>query len=103
MSDKPQQDEDLLEQIITDGLKKLDGRKEDTAPEEAFSEPTEKTEPSEPEVKPNKRSSVYIYLFILFAAAFLMLLLAYFVQLRMGEPARPICWGSASTNAALHS
>ena len=35
----------------------------------------------------NKRSSVYIYLLILFGAAFLMLLLAYFVQQRNSESA----------------
>ena len=33
----------------------------------------------------NKRSSVYIYLLVLFGAAFLMLLLAYFVQQRNSE------------------
>ena len=33
----------------------------------------------------NKRSSVYVYLIILFGAAFLMLLLAYFVQQRNNE------------------
>lgn len=35
--------------------------------------------------KPNKTTPVFIYLAILFAAAFLMLLLAYFVQLRNSE------------------
>ncbi len=35
--------------------------------------------------KKNKRSSVYVYLAVLFGAAFLMLLLAYFVQQRNNE------------------
>lgn len=45
---------------------------------------TPKPERAAPSDK-NKRSSVYIYLLILFGAAFLMLLLAYFVQQRNSE------------------
>lgn len=44
-------------------------------------EPERSTSPTEK----NKRSSVYVYLAILFGAAFLMLLLAYFVQQRNNE------------------
>ena len=47
---------------------------------------TSKPESATPPGK-NKRSSVYIYLLILFGAAFLMLLLAYFVQQRNSESA----------------
>lgn len=92
MSDKPQ--EDILDQIITQGLNKMDTPPEppqeeasrqnppqgETAPEEAPAGQDGKT--ASPAQKRNKRSSVYIYLLILFGAAFMMLLLAYFVQQR---------------------
>ena len=40
-----------------------------------------------PEKKPGKNTSVFTYLAILFAAAFLLLLLAYFIQQRNSEVA----------------
>lgn len=99
MSEKPQAvredgQEDLLEQIITQGLEKLNAPAQATAtaeapPEAAPSAP--KQEPSGEAVHPanrrNKRSAVYLYLLVLFGAAFLMLLLAYFVQQRSSEDA----------------
>lgn len=45
----------------------------------------ETNKPSPPAPQLNKRSSVYIYLAVLFGAAFLMLLLAYFIQQRNSE------------------
>lgn len=45
-------------------------------------EPPAETPPSPPQPEKNRRSSVYVYLAVLFGAAFLMLLLAYFVQQR---------------------
>lgn len=91
MNDIPQhgtddgQQDDLLEQIFTDGLNRLAQPTEQASPEEAASQPAEKTKTAEPEVRKNKRSSVYIYLLILFGAAFFMLLLAYFIQQRNSE------------------
>ena len=46
---------------------------------------SEKPQHTEPAPGKSKRSSVYVYLAVLFAAAFLMLLLAYFVQQRNNE------------------
>ena len=88
MSGKPEKpQDDLLEKIISDGLNRIDnpGQEQKPAPQEEPSPP-----PAEEEQKPpekNKRSSVYIYLLILFGAAFMMLLLAYFVQQRNSETA----------------
>lgn len=45
-------------------------------------EPPTETPSSPPQPEKNRRSSVYVYLAVLFGAAFLMLLLAYFVQQR---------------------
>ena len=99
MSGKPQEiqtdeQEDLLEQIITQGLDQMTaseraqtgpdapGPETPPAPQQ---EDSEKTAP--PADRKNRRSSVYLYLLVLFGAAFLMLLLAYFVQQRSNENA----------------
>ena len=70
--------EDLLEQIITQGLDKM------KAPAQAADGPAP-AQAAPPVSGRNKRSSVYLYLLILFGAAFMMLLLAYFVQQRSSE------------------
>lgn len=87
MSDKSKhkpdgQEDDILEQVISQGLNKLNTPPEEEAASPTEQKPEEKTPPSETK---NKRSSVYIYLLILFGAAFMMLLLAYFVQQRNSE------------------
>lgn len=96
MSDKPQQtpseeQNDILEQIIAQGLNKMDApaqgepSPQDVPSQEPSPTPEGKQEGNPPTEKKNKRSSVYIYLLILFGAAFMMLLLAYFVQQRNSE------------------
>lgn len=57
----------------------------DSAP--AGGPPEEKANVSPPNPKPNRHSSVYLYLLVLFGAAFVLLLLAYFVQQRSNENA----------------
>ena len=98
MSGKPQEtqtdEQDLLEQIITQGLEKINAPAPAAAAGEA---PADETPPApgqedsggamRPAKKNNRRSTVYLYLLILFGAAFLMLLLAYFVQRRSNESA----------------
>ena len=99
MSEKPQEAraderEDLLEQIISQGLEKIkapvQAADEPEAPPEAASSPPE-PESGERAVplrdRKSRRSAVYLYLLVLFGAAFLMLLLAYFVQQRSSESA----------------
>ena len=92
MSEKPQEtradaQEDLLEQIFAQGL-------ETTAPAQTASAgeaPAGKTPPAPareatpPAGRKNRCSAVYLYLLVLFGAAFLMLLLAYFIQRRSNE------------------
>lgn len=98
MSERPQEiradgQEDLLEQIITQGLDKLNApsAQAEAGPEAQADEtpPVPKQEDggktATPEGSKNRRSAVYLYLLILFGAAFLMLLLAYFVQQRSNE------------------
>ena len=97
MSEKPQADPggkraDLLEQVFIRGLNKMDAPAQIMMSED---DSTEKTHPSpqredgskaEPTAsRKNRSSAVYLYLLILFGAAFLMLLLAYFVQQRNKE------------------
>ena len=96
MSEKPQEargePEDLLEQIITQGLEKIPAPAQTAArpaaPPDSAS-PAPRQEHGEGDAPPagsrNRRSAVYLYLLILFGAAFLMLLLAYFVQRRSSE------------------
>ena len=94
MSEKPQEtrDDDLLEQIITQGLEKIKAPTQATAteeipPGEAPSTPEQGSGVSPSADRKNRRSAVYLYLLVLFGAAFLMLLLAYFVQQRSSEDA----------------
>ena len=84
--------EDLLEQIITHELEKINAPARTTDAREAFPneaplapEQEDGEETPLPADRKNRRSSVYLYLLILFGAAFLMLLLAYFVQRRSSE------------------
>ena len=100
MSEKPQAvredgQEDLLEQIITQGLEKMNAPTQATAtaevpPETAPSAPRQEPsgEAAHPASRRSKRSAVYLYLLVLFGAAFLMLLLAYFVQRRNNDDLR---------------
>ena len=97
MSEKPQtvredESEDLLEQIITQGLEKMNAPAQVAAAEEAskdesphHAKPADSGESGTPPDRKNKRSAVYLYLLILFGAAFLMLLLAYFIQQRSSK------------------
>ena len=66
--------------------------KEHTIPGEAPNVSRETSQPRETNAQEapgkNKRSSFYVYLAVLFGAAFLMLLLAYFVQRRNNETAQ---------------
>ena len=97
MNGKPQEirkneREDLLEQIITQGLDKMNTHPQAEAGPEA---PADEAQPAperedsgkavSPTEKKNRRSAVYLYLLILFGAAFLMLLLAYLIQQRSSE------------------
>lgn len=103
MSEKPQQDvsretscddsvstpeQDMLNEIMDRAMSKSSfPPKEERYDVQNPAEPGDGShETLEPENSPptdkNKRSSVYIYLVVLFGAAFLMLLLAYFVQQR---------------------
>lgn len=96
MSEKPQKiragvQEDPLEQIITQGLDKIEAPEHATTVEIPTDEapPTPKQEDSgenpPPASRKSRRSAVYLYLLILFGAAFMMLLLAYFIQQRSNE------------------
>lgn len=94
MSDKPRHNqddvqEDLIEQIISQGLNRQKASPQEEAPaDETPPAPEEKAkEKASSREKRNKRSSAYIYLLILFGAAFFMLLLAYFIQQRNSESA----------------
>ena len=97
MNGKPQEaredeQEDILEHIITQGLDKRKAGTQTAAAEESPEGETPPTLQQEesgaaapPANKKNRRSAVYLYLLILFGAAFFMLLLAYFVQQRSNE------------------
>lgn len=111
MSDKPQSTEprpdvsretpeaDLLESIIDKSLtEQEDARNKPAAGEQPKDTPETPLEDEalpaapEPEGKKtpapaNKRTSVYRYLLVLFGAAFVLLLLAYFIQQRSSETA----------------
>ena len=87
MNEQPQEtrmeeQEDLLERIITHGLEQTKAPVDETPPVPKQEDGGGTTPPEE---KKNRRSSVYLYLLVLFGAAFLMLLLAYFVQQRSSE------------------
>ena len=97
MNGKPQEarkdeQEDILEQIIAQGLDKRKTSAQTAAAEkssEGETPPSPRQEDSgaaaPPANKKNRRSAVYLYLLILFGAAFFMLLLAYFIQQRSNE------------------
>ena len=98
MSGKPQEvrideQERLIEQIITQGLDQIKAQAETVTLEahESKASPASEQEgggkPAPPSGGKNRRSAVYLYLLVLFGAAFLMLLLAYFVQRRSSEDA----------------
>ena len=89
MSEKSQEPrdeekEDLLEQIFTRELNQMKASTQTAAAEES-PELKYSGESSPPANRKSRRSAVYLYLLILFGAAFLMLLLAYFVQQRNSE------------------
>lgn len=95
MSERTQEargDEDLLEKIITQGLDQMKESPQEKAGSETSVGETSLApqrensgEAATPADGKNRRSAVYLYLLILFGAAFLMLLLAYFVQQRSNE------------------
>lgn len=98
MSERPQaarvdDQEDLFEQIITQELEKRKAPAQAAAAVEApgsepspAPKPEDSVEAASPAGGKTKRSAaVYLYLLILFGAAFLMLLLAYFIQQRSSE------------------
>ena len=80
----------MLNRILDRAMPSVpDPPEEDSSAARGLSQPpdvsreTLETEPSpSPSAQGSKRSSVYVYLAVLFGAAFLMLLLAYFVQQR---------------------
>lgn len=90
MSEKPQ--EDLLESIISKSVAQQEEARR-AAPEDAPASPPEDQAPPPPPEdgkeapSPNKRTAVYRYLLVLFGAAFILLLLAYFIQQRSSETA----------------
>ena len=94
MNETPQttrkDEQDLLEQIITQGLDQANApaqTKEETSWAEAHPAPKQEDgrKTAHTVDRRHRRSAVYLYLVILFGAAFLMLLLAYFVQQRSNE------------------
>lgn len=85
-------EEDLLEQIISQELNKMktsaQARVVEDTPEEELRFTPRQEDDKEPALSADKKircSAVYLYLLILFGAAFLMLLLAYFTQQRSSE------------------
>lgn len=99
MNDKSQaapkvEQEDLLEQIITQGLDRIKSPVRAAVTETPAEEKTPASKRADSSGSPpsldrkNRRSAVYLYLLVLFGAAFLMLLLAYFVQRRSSEDLR---------------
>ena len=80
---------DILDQIIAQGLEKITSPAQTAAPE-AVTPPEPKQgggASAPPADRKARRSAVYLYLLVLFGAAFLMLVLAYFVQRRSSEDA----------------
>lgn len=96
MNDRPQatrenEQGDLLEQIITQGLDKMKAPAQAEPPESEAPpapNPTDGGKTSPPSDRKNRRTAVYLYLLVLFGAALLMLLLAYFIQRRSSENLR---------------
>lgn len=91
-SQKTREDEqgDLLEQIITQGLDQLNASAQastaERAPADAPPPPSARKDGEDaappPAGRKDRRSAFYFYLLILFGAAFFLLLLAYFIQQR---------------------
>ena len=89
MSKKPEaQPDDPINQIMDAGQPKLQNSPE-KAPGQTGKAPSAPSQPDQQNdgAKARKTAPVFIYLAILFAAAFIMLLLAYFVQQRNNENA----------------
>ena len=94
MSEKPQHTEpgspelDMLNEILDRTMPQISDPPEESQQESGVEaenvsrETPEEKKAAPPAPEKNKRSSVYVYLAVLFGAAFLMLLLAYFVQQR---------------------
>ena len=94
MSEKPQHTEpgspelDILNEILDRTMPQISDPPEEAQQESGVEaenvsrETPEEKKAAPPAPEKNKRSSVYVYLAVLFGAAFLMLLLAYFVQQR---------------------
>jgi len=87
--DKDKSPQDMLNEIMDRDLDKIPvpPEKDDEEEAAATTPPKETAPPPEKETPPtpagkNKPSSMYVYLAVMFGAAFLMLLLAYFVQKR---------------------
>lgn len=92
--DRDDKQDDIIEQVITQGLEKMKAPTQATAAEEARADetgpipgPAESDGNAPPPERKNKRSAVCFYLMILFGAAFLITLLACFVQQRSSESA----------------
>ena len=97
MSEKPREtqgdrQEDFGAQVITQGLEKITGPAqtadmEEATPKAALSaaKPKNGNRTASAGDRKSRQSAVYLYLLILFGAALLMLLLAYFVQQRGNE------------------
>ncbi len=82
--DENKSPQDMLNDIMDRDLARIPVPPEEgaeTSPPEGTAPPPEKESPPSPPRK-SKPSSVYLYLVVLFGAAFLMLLLAYFIQKR---------------------
>lgn len=87
MSDTPRETpEEVLDRVMSQSLPPEGDGPDPEAPaaEPSPTPPEAGAKPAAPP-KPAKRSSVYLYLLVLFGAAFMMLLLAYFVQQRNSE------------------
>ena len=70
-----------------------------------MNDPNEKQRPAAPGPKkrPRKGASVFVYLAVLFAAAFLMLLLAFFIQQRDNAVAGQHTGAAAATVSAYEN
>ena len=75
---------DIMDRAMAKSQAELKEKKTETAPQEETPSPEKEDAPPPPPEK-NKPSSAYVYLAVLFGAAFLMLLLAYFVQQRNND------------------
>lgn len=93
MSEKPQHTEsgtpeiDMLNEILDRAMPNIPDPPEEDTPDDraepgSAGTPLKEAPTAPPTPGKNKPSSVYVYLAVLFGAAFLMLLLAYFVQQR---------------------